>query len=216
MTEGNPTIWLEKFLDVNDRIVNAIGKVWPDCCSVLEESPSEDKVTDTLALKLQHHPDVRGSWLLVPQYKLLAASFKGDVVTKGKIDFVVFIDKNQDNYIAYECKRLNVTFPSGFQTLSDKYISQGLMRYVSAQYAQDLPCGVMIGYVFDGDIPAAVTSIKKNVKSATTKLCCLGTPPTTDLPKISIVTRFLTKHLRSGGEIEVHHLLLAMPILAAA
>jgi len=135
---------------------------------------------------------------------------KGDVVIKGYIDFAIFFDFNPENYIAYECKRLNVLFPSGFQSLADKYIGEGLMRYVSAQYAQELPFAVMVGYVLDGNAPKAIDAVKSQIKKKSSKLHCYNSPQTVDLSAVSFITRFSTSHSRPSIEIEVQHLFLPL------
>ncbi len=206
---GDPSVWLEHVRSINERVLQYIVAVWPDCAKRFDGSDRENKITDQLAWNLRQHPRVRNIFRIEPQYKLLDASaFDGDVVTKGYIDFVVIFDMNQDNYLAYECKRLNVTFgKSGLKTLADKYVDEGLMRYVSAQYAQDMPFGAMIGYVFDSDIPKAFIEVKRQIQKKKSKLHCFEI---TDLPALSFSLRFSSLHSRKLGVIEVQHLLLKL------
>jgi len=207
---GNPSAWLTSFLDVHEKVLQVIGSIWPDCSRRFDSQSLENKITDQLALMLICDPRSRGNWLVSPQYKLLASDVRGDVVTKGYIDFAIFFDLNQENYIAYECKRLNVPFPSGSKSLSDKYVSEGLMRYVSAQYAQELPCGVMVGYVLDGNTLQAIDAVKIQIKKKSSQLHCYSSPPTVDLSAVSFIARFSTSHSRPSGEIEVQHLFLPL------
>lgn len=58
--------------------------------------------------------------------------------------------RNEDHYLAYECKWLCVNTTSGYDAKFYEYLTQGLMRYVSAKYAQNFPIGSMVGYIFDG------------------------------------------------------------------
>lgn len=191
-------------------MLQAIINVWPDCAKCFDSGSNENKITDQLAWMLRQNPHVRNIFRIEPQYKLLDSCFDGDVVTKGFIDFVVIFDMNQDNYIAYECKRLNVNFDSGFKSLADKYVDEGLMRYVSAQYAQEMPFGVMIGYVLNSDVPAALADVKKQILKKKSKLLCFDSPPTTDLPSVSFTSRFSSNHIRKNGAVEVQHLLLPL------
>lgn len=205
---GDSSVWLEHVRGIHERVLQSIITVWPDCARRFDASASENKITDQLAWDLRQHPRVRNTFRIEPQYKLLDASaFNGDVVTKGYIDFVVIFDMNQDNYLAYECKRLNVTFDSGFKTLADKYVDEGLMRYVSAQYAQEMPFGAMIGYVFDSDIPKALTEVKSQIQKKKSKLHCFKI---SNLPTLSCSLRFSSLHSRKQGVIEVQHLLLTL------
>jgi hypothetical protein len=210
VTIGNPSTWLVKFQDIHDKVLHVISDVWPDCARRFHSHTLENQITDQLALMLQRDPRSRGDWRVEPQHKLLDSDQAGDVVTKGFIDFVVIFDLNQENYIAYECKRLNVLFPSGFQTLADKYVDEGVMRYVSAQYAQELPFGVMIGYVFDSNAPNAFTAVKSQIQNKASRLQCMSKSPVNNLPPVSFIIRFTTGHSRPSGKIEVQHLLLPL------
>lgn len=210
MIIGNPSAWLVKFQDIHEKVLHVIQDVWPDCARRFHADALENLITDQLALMLQRDPRSRGNWRVDPQHKLLDSNPVGGVVTKGFIDFVVFFDLNQENYIAYECKRLNVLFPSGFQTLAGTYVDEGVMRYVSAQYAQELPFGVMIGYVLDSNVPKAVAAVKKQIKNKSRQLHCNSTSPIKNLPPVSFIIRFKSDHLRLNGKIEVQHLLLPL------
>jgi hypothetical protein len=210
VTCGDPSIWLKNVQGIHDKVLQSIVDVWPDCAKRFDSNATENKITDQLAWMLRQNPRVRNVFRIEPQYKLLDSCFNGDVVTKGFIDFVVIFDMNQENYIAYECKRLNVNFVSGFESLADKYVDEGLMRYVKAQYAQEMPFGVMIGYVLDSDVPAALAAVKSQVLKKKAKLLCFDNPPTSDLPTVSFASQFASNHIRTHGVIEVHHLLLAL------
>jgi hypothetical protein len=208
---GNPSAWLVKFQDVHDKVLHVIKYVWPDCAKRFHADALENQITDQLALMLRGDPRSRENWLVIPQYKSLDSDFNGDVVTKGFIDFIVFSDLNQENYIAYECKRLNVLFPSGFKTLADKYVEEGVMRYVSAQYAQELPFGVMIGYVLDSNVPKALAAVKSQIQNKARRLHCISQKSDVkNLPPVSFISRFTTGHSRASGKIEVQHLLLPL------
>lgn len=202
MIRGNPSRWVESFQDIHFQLVEIIKTVWPSCASRSNPQSKENEITDRLVRLIELDRSYRNRWRVVPQYKLLGSDLNGDVVTKGFIDFVVLFNWEQQTYIAYECKRLNVQFPSGSQTLADKYVDEGMMRYASAQYAQDLPFGVMIGYVLDSDTPKAVAAVKQQIKKKTGKLLC---PMPTDLPANSFIHRFSTVHNRPTQKIEIEH-----------
>ncbi|ABQ24379.1 hypothetical protein Gura_0163 [Geotalea uraniireducens Rf4] len=191
-------------------MLQSIIDVWPDCAKRFDSMALENHITDQLVLSLQRDPQSRKNWLVVPQLKLLDEDLAGDVVTKGFIDFVIYFDLIQENYIAYECKRLNVNFDSGFESLADKYVDKGLMRYVSAQYAQGMPFGVMVGYVLDNDVQAALEAVKSQIQKKKGKLFCFDNLPTSDLPTLSFTFRFSSTHIRKYAVIEVQHLLLPL------
>ena len=210
MTCGDPSIWLKHVIGIHDKVLQSIIDVWPDCAKRFDPAALENRITDQLALLLQRDPLARNNWLVIPQLKLLEADLAGDVTTKGFIDFVIYFDRMQENYIAYECKRLNVHFDSGFESLAGKYVDEGLMRYVKAQYAQEMPFGAMIGYVLDSNVPAALVAVKSQILKKKDKLLCFDSPPTSDLPTVSLTARFSSNHIRKHGAIEVQHLLLPL------
>ena len=47
----------------------------------------------------------------------------------------------QTIFFVVECKRLRVTSGSGFKHLADKYVEEGMQRFVDGKYASKLPCG---------------------------------------------------------------------------
>src|SRR5208337_4966521 len=81
-------------------------------------------------------------------------------------------------YFALESKRLHVTFPSGWQSLIPEYVTgdQGRMCFIVGRYARDLASGGMLGYVFDGEVESARTSIGTSIDVNHEKLQCCSLP----------------------------------------
>lgn len=82
---------------------------------------------------------------------------------------------------AIEAKRLHVTFPqAGWKSLVAEYVTsetskpvedeQGMMCFVSGRYSRGLRAGAMLGYVFDGNIGTARTSIATAIQQHAKKL----------------------------------------------
>ncbi|MBN1570704.1 MAG: hypothetical protein JXA73_22875 [Acidobacteria bacterium] len=73
-----------------------------------------------------------------------------------------------------EAKRLNVTFPSGWQSLVSEYVTgdQGMMCFIEERYSTGLANGGMLGYVFDGDAERALNSVHKLIEVNREKLKC--------------------------------------------
>ena len=49
-------------------------------------------------------------------------------------------------------KRLNVPRDDGRRSLTKEYVMDGLSRFTTGQYSENLPVGFMLGYVLDGDV----------------------------------------------------------------
>ena len=84
------------------------------------------------------------------QYEPFGYQSDGTAYSKGRIDMAVLLDQDRERYLAYECKRLNLTHSSRRSSLATLYVTKGLHRFVTEQYAEKLPVGYMLGYVLDG------------------------------------------------------------------
>ncbi len=221
MIRGDSTVWRQRFIDVHDKLLARIAVVWPRCAARFEAVTIENSMTDQLVLALQRDP-VAKDFLIVPQLKLLDKDQRGDVVTKGFIDIAVFFNLDNSVYVAFECKRLNVRYEGGRHSLAGKYADEGLMRYISAQYARALPLGAMLGYVMDGDVDWVLVQLGAAFRARKKKLCLHGslTAAHSHRPlggRASIVTVvflrcFQTRHRRPGESVpfEVRHALLPL------
>jgi hypothetical protein len=91
---------------------------------------------------------------------------------KGRIDirFVYAFNCREDVYFAFECKRLNLPSGKSKKSLATEYIEEGMMRFVTSQYASALRHGGMLGYVMNGDIDGAMATVKRSVSSRTNRL----------------------------------------------
>lgn len=142
------------------------------------------------------------------QFAPFGKNAKGEPHVKGYVDFALLLDRSRILYLAYECKRLNVAFPGGMESLAGKYVKDGVMRYVSEQYGENLPFGCMLGYVMDGDIEIAKEKVGKAIRSVRNPDAAIESGPT-DLAPVGSFIRFATLHKRSGGKrIEIRHAML--------
>ncbi|MFC1793181.1 hypothetical protein ACFL3Q_06300 [Planctomycetota bacterium] len=93
----------------------------------------------------------------------------------GRLDFR-FLYSTQTRhpwpYFAIEAKRLHVTFPSGWDSCAHKYVTnhQGMMCFIEQRYGKGLVSGGMLGYVFDGNVEAARTSVAALIEASRKKL----------------------------------------------
>ncbi len=88
----------------------------------------------------------------------------------GEIDIKIIYRNQEKTCFSFECKRLRVHFPSGFNTLAGKYVTEGMYRYFNGQYARDLDKGGMLGYVMDGNIDLAVNDVKTAIEKRRSNL----------------------------------------------
>jgi len=210
MIVGSSLVWLNQLKDIDYSFIQCVEKVWLQVISRINSTSWEDEITQRLVDLLKKDRSIIKYGFLTCQYKLREEDIVGDFSNKGILDMALFLDQDYEQYIAYECKRLNVISKNGDRSsLAGTYVDDGLMRYVTAQYAENLPFGCMIGYVMDGDtgfaiqqLESAVSKRKKKLNLATGKLNV----------KTGLCVEFETNHNRSGkkSSISVRHRIFSM------
>ncbi len=204
---GDSRAWTSRFISVDERLLERIAAVWPACLAVLPSIPEEDTITFNLVHLLGKDPVVRSicHWIEF-QFEPSGTYPSGRKYSKGKIDIAVFLDWERECYVAYECKRLNVTHGRKRSSLATVYVTEGMMRFMTDQYAEGLPSGCMLGYVIDGDTAFAMNRLTHAITSHKPLGLVIG--PTTIEP-IQYITRFLTTHSRiTSMPLELRHALL--------
>jgi hypothetical protein len=212
MLVGDPAIWADRFKSLDVRFLECVAAVWARCLAVLPGQPDEDTITinlvdilskDTDARRLFHH--------LAYQHEPFGYTAEGTAYSKGKIDMALLLDQERERYLAYECKRLNVMYNGSISSLATRYVSEGVARFVTEQYAENIPVGGMLGYVMDGDVAGAQTSVHVAINAQKSAIC-LAEGPLAD-QSLGKVKRFFSRHLRpaNGQEIEIRHALLPFP-----
>jgi hypothetical protein len=89
----------------------------------------------------------------------------------GEIDLLVSCGLGYKVCFALEAKRLRVRSSSGrFVSGNDEYVKNGIMRFVTGQYAPFMEASAMLGYVYDGETDKARSGIDRYIKSKATEL----------------------------------------------
>lgn len=212
MVVGDPAIWADRFRSLDSRFLQCVVAVWPRCLAVLPDQPNEDTITINLVDILSKDPQARRlfHWLEF-QYEPFGYTREGTAYSKGIIDMAVLLDQERERYLAYECKRLNVVHNGNRRSMATPYVMEGLSRFITEQYAENLPVGCMLGYVLDGDVSFAHSRVLATIVAKKRDIGLTAAP----IQSISFgsVKRFSSRHLRAlhGEEIEIRHALLAFP-----
>jgi hypothetical protein len=214
MVLGDLEGWTSRFLTIDQRLLERIAVLWPACIAVLPAQPEEDHITINLVHFLSKDPVIRRMCHWVEyQFEPFGTHPNGAKFSKGKIDIAILLDQERERYVAYECKRLNVINGRSRSSLATLYVTKGMMRFLTEQYAEGLPVGYMLGYVLDGDVPFAMGQISSAI-TAHEPLNVTSGPNTA--ASISTISRFLTTHERaSGAAIELRHALIPFPVAAS-
>lgn len=89
----------------------------------------------------------------------------------GRVDIKFSCGRGIETYFPVEAKRLYVTYPKGAKaSLVKDYINDGMMRYVTGQYASKMTEGAMLGYVCDSTVPVAKKALAAEVAKEALKL----------------------------------------------
>jgi hypothetical protein len=208
MIIGDPHVWKGRFITLDERLLNRILHVWPACMALLRGQPEEDAITINLVALLSQDAEVRRiCYFIIYQQEPFGTHPSGTKFSKGKIDVAVLLDQERERYVAYECKRLNVVHNGTRGSLATRYVKDGMMRFLTEQYAEGLPVGCMLGYVMDGDLPFALTQVSGAIDAHKIPLGKIsGASPCQAIPGIE---RFSTLHQRANTSvIELRHVLL--------
>lgn len=119
----------------------------------------------------------------------------------------------EEVYFVFECKRLNAITESGaFKTLASEYVTEGMTRFVSGQYARFMDQGGMIGYVLDGRREHAMGLVEKNIRNKRDDLK-MEAPGGFSDSTLRPDSRFIreTSHALSRN-FRIHHIFLTCPV----
>jgi len=116
-------------------------------------------------------------------------------------------------YFVMESKRLHVGFSSGWKSLVSDYVvgRQGMMCFIGQRYARGLESAGMLGYVFDGQIESARSSVAASIELNHEQLRCPPTPrfaPSSVLKDPFKVSE--SSHLLSSHAFKIYHVFLAV------
>ena len=83
---------------------------------------------------------------------------------QARLDIRFIHGYRRNVYFSIECKRLRVQSPGSFETLAREYVTEGMFRYLTGQYATDLGKGGMLGYVMDGKTNQAIDDVRRAIE----------------------------------------------------
>ena len=171
----------------------------------------EDWITRRLHHKLVRIPIYRDGPLDARLQPEIPSKDPNSNYPGGRIDILIACAKGAEVYFAIEAKRLRVQYAGGkIRTGNNEYVEDGMMRFVSGQYAPHMRAGAMLGYVFDGKTDKARSGIDKAVQNKAVKLRLK--PPkklvqSTVLPSKPVNE---TRHVLGKRDFTIYHVLVAV------
>ncbi len=169
MTFGDPTDWDDFFQQNLIPVVLAhVVTTWEQ---MQKPGPSdhEDVISDKLYSALLNAKRRSDFPFLIRREDL---EFDTDLAKEtGRKDIVFFPSLQQEEiYLCLEAKRLNVMISGRRESLADKYVTEGMQRFVDGKYAHFVQHGAMLAYVLDGEIDRAMQNVGNNIRSRLTEL----------------------------------------------
>ncbi|MBW2583546.1 MAG: hypothetical protein JRE36_08215 [Deltaproteobacteria bacterium] len=178
-----------------------------------KKSPNEieNRLTRRFCIKLNQIQIFRDGPLSIhPQQEILSSDPDKDT-PEGYIDILVSCEFGSEVYFAIEAKRLRVRSTSGkMDAGNDDYVNDGMMRFVSGQYAPFMKTGAMLGYVYDKDINKARSGVAGYIKSRVKELKLISPK---QLTKASIVPDkpiYETRHGLKKRTFFIYHIFLSV------
>jgi hypothetical protein len=150
------------------------------------------------------------SWFVALEDPITDATF-GTELGRNDLRFYPQNHYGQTVFFTVECKRLRVPRKSGIAHLADKYVEEGILRFVDGKYSSGLPFGGMVGYVMDNKVSEAFGTVQKAIQAGRRKL---KIPPKGIRSPSDVLPAYEwsadTQHKRPSGTIKLHHALLGV------
>jgi hypothetical protein len=196
------------------KIIEMTLEAWNVVNSEINIDTKEDAITRNLIVKMRSvKPRSTHPFNIQSQAELL----NNNAAIAGRIDIRIDhlqmtneqLASGRDIYFAFECKRLSVSFSTGWQSLAQDYVQEGMMRYITEQYAKDLDKSGMLGYVMDGNVEKAMTCVKDAIGKKKQQLCLRHSKPfcsSSIQPQCNEIKE--TRHNVRNSEFVIHHIFL--------
>lgn len=208
---GDPALWADTFPDdLVPRILDLVIQTWVNC-----ERPGEGELEVPITRRFKRALKQAKDFRKLP-VRIEREATEDDPATAeelGRIDlkFLPAVSAREEVYFAFECKRLNAIEDGHRRTLAPEYVTEGMMRFVTGQYAAAMLHGGMIGYVLDGKCADAVRLVERNIITRATELK-METPAALARSGLRSDNEMIreTRHLL-GRTFQLHHLFLGHP-----
>lgn len=207
---AHPSRLIDQFpLEEITKVIKLVLKSWESFRVALRY---EDKITNKFYAHLINNKDrTKHFFTIVPRPAEIDEY--GEEI--GEIDLKIIYKNQEKTFFSFECKRLRVNFPSGFDNLAGKYVTEGMYRYFNGQYARDLDKGGMLGYVMDGNINEAIKDVQRAIEKRRTNLHIQenGTLNASS----SIISKQVKETLHKYGpndKFTIYHIFLPMNVIS--
>lgn len=164
--DDNLDMWADRFPDkLVPRVIQLVLDSWKAFKTI---QTHEVPITQDFLFVLRRNQEFSRLPFLIDQEVILLN--RCGTKQSGRLDIRFIHGHRGKVYFAIECKRLRITFGSGFDYLANEYVTKGMYRYFNGQYAQDLDKGGMLAYVMDGEVDRSIEDVRKAIENRRTDL----------------------------------------------
>ncbi len=102
MVVGDIQAWADHFISFDERFLERVAVVWPDCMSVVSTQPEEDEITINLVDRLAKDAVVRRlcHWVEY-QFEPFGWATDGSKYSKGIVHIGILFDWGRYRYLSY-------------------------------------------------------------------------------------------------------------------
>jgi hypothetical protein len=171
MVVGDPDLWSDTFPEeLVPRVLDLITDTW---ATFEKPGPADLEVPTTRRFKhaLKQAKDFSRLPVRLEREPAEDDPETGEELGRIDLKFLPAVSAREEVYFAFECKRLNALVNGTRRSLAPDYVTEGMMRFVTGQYAGFMQHGGMLSYVLDGRCDDAIRLVEQNVARRATELC---------------------------------------------
>jgi hypothetical protein len=209
---GSPAEWVNLIDSQVPDILTLVITSW-ESLPAPAANELENSITNRLCARMQNAPDRETFAFHIQPQDVILESNSGEELGRTDIAFKPFVPSDKI-YFCLECKRLNVRTPNAERprTNFSEYVRNGMLRFISGQYAGAVRHGGMLAFVLDADLKAAMEGVRGNIQAAQADLGMTSPAdfsPSSIKPTDSRIKE--TNHLRAHNSepFTIHHLFMA-------
>ena len=204
---GAPDAWLDLIASLVPDIVQLVWSTWKSMPALAMDA-LEDPTTEEFCRRLRDNRTASDLPCRI-DIQMVELGTTADA-EQGRMDIVFSpLVPAEQVYFCLECKRLNVTKEGTKRGLATEYVVHGMMRFLTGQYASEVPNGGMLGYVLDGNVGDAMDHVSAAVGARWDDLG-MENPgllvQSSMLPRVETARETRHKRGESGELFVIHHL----------
>ena len=160
---GMPSEWVNLIDPMVPTILHLVISTWEGMAPPASDA-REDDITVALCRALRNNRTARGLMFRIDTQLVELDPAPGEDLGRLDIAFSPGVPR-EDIYFCLECKRLNVVVNAQVRAYGGEYVTSGMLRFVTGQYARSVAHGGMLAYVLDGDVARAISNVEANLRT---------------------------------------------------